>query len=79
MPAWVIVRVADGLLEGEFVSVPVGCAFPIRLPNRRPTLRPLMFDPLAPTQISHTTVHYLLPNANRADQLTVTHRPPPSS
>jgi hypothetical protein len=79
MPAWVIVRVADGLLEGEFVSVPIGCAFPIRLPNRRPTLRPMIFDPRAPTPISHTTAHYLLPNPNAADQLAVTHRGPPLS
>ena len=78
MPAWIIVRVADGLLEGEFVSVPIGCAFPIRLPNLRPTLRPFVFDPLAPTQTSGTTAHYLLPSANAADQLAVTHRRPPS-
>jgi hypothetical protein len=50
MPAWVIVRVADGLLDGEFVCVPMGCPFPIRLPNELPT----MFDPSVPKEIMRT-------------------------
>jgi hypothetical protein len=49
------VRVVDGPLEGEFVSLPMGCPFPVRLPKKRPTARPMMFDPHAATQISGTT------------------------
>jgi hypothetical protein len=77
MPAWVVVRVVDGLLEGEFVCVPMGCPFPIRLPNELPTERPMMFDPSVPKEIMRTTAYYLLPIVEGVHQLAVTRRPPP--
>jgi hypothetical protein len=37
----------------------------------------MVFDPCAPKLASHTTDYSLLPNANAADQLAITHRRPP--
>jgi hypothetical protein len=57
-----------------FISVPIGWASPIRLPNRRPTEQLVMFDPDAPAHVS-STAYYLLPERVRGepDQLAVTH------
>jgi hypothetical protein len=63
------VRVADGPLEGEFISVPIRWASPIRLPNQRPTEQLVMFDPDAPAHVS-STAYYLLPERVRASPIS---------